>query len=172
MTAVLAKKVAVRQELTGVASQDRAQRMAQQVGQAHELTKAVVTALANSTFERLTTDVTIATSASYATLLTATIDTTLTSGNLDISFSASGQKITNNGSALFRILVDGVAARGMATTCAAVTSSWAMSLVDQVAVTKGPHTVLLQWRTDTSSLRILAASTAEHHACLRVQEMP
>lgn len=172
MTAVLPKKVAVRQEFTGVVAQDRAQRMAQQVGQAHELTKAVVAALANSTFERLTTDVTIATSASYATLLTATIDTTLPSSELAIFFTASGQKITNNGSALFRVLVDGVAARGVITTCGAVTSSWAIALVDQVAVTKGPHTVLLQWRTDTSSLRILAATTAEHHACLRVHEAP
>lgn len=171
MTSSLSKKVAVRLEYTGQAAQDRAQRMAQQVGQAHEATKSVVEALANHTFTRLSTDNTLATSATYATLLTTTITTKLSSGNILITATASGQKITAVGTAYFRLLVDNVAAKGVYTTSQAVPNAWSISIVHRVAATRGAHTVALQWRTDSNSLRINASSVTEEHASLLVQEV-
>lgn len=172
MTAVLPKKVAFRAEHTGDVARDRMQRMAQQVGQAHEATKLIVTALANQSYVALTTDKTLATSASYATLLTASINSVLPSSSLVITVTTSCAKITNAGTGFFRVLVDNVTAKGAAESCSAVPEAWSSSILMRVPVTQGTHTVALQWRTDTNSLRINAASAAEEHASMLVQEAP
>lgn len=125
-------------------------------------------ALENRAYVALATDNTI-TAAAYATLLTANITTVLTGGYLVITFSASGRKTTGIGSAYFQILVDGIVAK-------ACYSGWGINfpfnsgMVVRVAVKKGAHTVLVQWKTDVNSLQINAASVVEEHAHLLVQE--
>lgn len=172
MTATIARKVAVRTEYTGSVSADRAQQQAQLVSRAHEVTKLTVQALANSAYVALTTDYTQAATATYATIISTTITTVLPSGYLVITFSVSGQQITNASTDVFRATVDGVAAGGCYQSTI-VSGVFSASVVTRVAVTRGPHTIALQSKVNNNSLTIHALTVpGEEHAHLFVQEMP
>jgi hypothetical protein len=176
--ASLPKAIAFRAEPTGHAGADRAQRMAQDVGRAHEQTKAYVkalvdstiAALANQAYAALAVDTNLATSASYLVMLTANITTVLASGHLVISFSASGLKLAALGSNFFEIVVDGVVMKGCYHTTPAAAYAWSIGMMVRVPVTAGLHVVQLQWRTDSNSSRVNAASIPEEHMHLLAQE--
>lgn len=172
MTAQLPNRVALRREQTGDVSKDRAQALAMRVATAHEQTKDVVSALANRTLVSLSTDNTLAGSAGvYTDLLTTTLTSVLHDGHLDILFTASGtHPTTANATTYFRVLVDGVFASGCYFTNGIANAAWAQSILTRVAVSKGPHTVLVQWSTDNNSARINAATSVNEHASLLVQE--
>ncbi len=125
-------------------------------------------ALENRAYTALATDA-ITASATHATLLTANITTVLEEGYLVITFTASGGHPTNLGTAYFQVLVDGVVKKGCYTTVP-IAYAFCASIVVRVAVTRGDHTVLVQWRTDSASARISAQTVNEEHAHLLVQE--
>lgn len=161
----------MRAEHTGNASGDRAQRMAQQVSQSHEITKELVQALANYAYAELAADVTLGASAGvYSDLLTVNLATSLPSGSLTITFSTSSTHVTNTGSNYFRVMVDGVAKRGAYATIGTLNFGVCALQVLRVPVTAGNHVVKLQWSTDFSSARINAKSSVAEHANLLVQE--
>lgn len=168
MTTALPKRVAVRVEHTGDTSQDRAQRLARDVANAHELTKAFVAILANRSYAALATDTTIA-AAAYATLLTAQIMTLAPTGFLLVTFTASGLKTTAQGTISFQVLLDGVPVKGMHVGEGA-SFQFSASMLVRAPVKAGPHTVQLQWQTNISGAQINAASVNEEHASMLVQE--
>lgn len=127
-----------------------------------------VAVLRNRSYVALTTSVTLAVAA-YATLLTATITTLLDRGYLVISFSASAVQTTTTGIVYFQVVVDGTVAKGAFVSIVAGGAGTA-SMVVRVPVTKGAHTVLLQWKSSVANARINAASVVEEHAHLLVQE--
>src|SRR5882724_11218167 len=149
-TAQLPKKIATRREHTGDPALDRVQRQAQDVTAAHEQTKAIVAALANSVSVALTTDKMLAGSAGvYTTLLTASITTTLASGNLDITFTASGVHQTNQGTTYFKLFVDNVFVRGCYSTVG-IGFAFSEAIVARAAIARGAHTIRVDWSTDTN----------------------
>ena len=169
MSANLPKKVALRQEPTGNAQADRAQLQGREVARAHEITKGVVAALANRAYVALTKD-TLLNIAAYATLLSVNITTSLTSGFLVIQWSLAA----GNASAcslFFQVLVDNIVQKGTRVDVVAG-GGGAPSMVLRVPVTKGAHTVALQWKTNVNGAHCNAASTVEEHASLLVQEVP
>jgi hypothetical protein len=109
--------------------------------------------------------------AAYATLLTADITTVLARSYLAISFSASSVHITNIATTSFQILVDGVVTKGCYVTYGTAGYAESVAMVIRVPVTRGPHRVLLQWKTDNTSARINASTVVEEHAHLLVQEV-
>lgn len=125
----------------------------------------------NRAYAALTADFTQAATAVYATLLTVTLTTTLVDSFLLVSFSASGQQITNASIDVFMITVDGVATKGcyQSTVLAGVFS---VALIVRVPVHRGKHTIELQTKVNTSSLTIHASTVAEEHAHLYVEEVP
>lgn len=170
MALTLPKRVAMRTEHTGTAPGDRAQRMAQVVGQAHEQTKSVVAALANLAYAELSTDQSLAGSAGvFSPLLSVNIVTTLASGSLLVTFTASSAQITNAGNTYFRLVVDGVVRRG---TRGQVAAGFGLNsaIVQRIPVTRGTHTVAVQWSADNNTARINAKSLSYEHANLVVQE--
>ncbi len=124
--------------------------------------------LTRRAYVELATDSTTA-SATYATLLTATITSALARSYLVVSFTASGGHPTNLGTAYFQILLDGVVATGCYTTVPAA-YAWNAAAIVRVPVTAGMHTVLLQWKTDSATLRISAATANEEHAAMSIHE--
>lgn len=170
MTASLAKKVAVRIEHTGDPAKDRAQLLARQNTQSHEQTRIIVAALMNRVFAALAVDVAIGVAA-YVALLSTTITTVLAKGNIDIHFTASGANSTATANARFLVLVDGVAVKGTYGFTNAG-DAFSAALVVRVAVTAGPHTIAVQWKSDAGAARINAKSVQEEHAHLLVAEAP
>lgn len=169
MTVSLPKKVPLRQEPTGTARGDRAQLQARDVAKAHEITKAVVAALANRAYAALLVDAAI-NIAPYATLLSVPITTTLAKGFLVITWSAAAGN-TAACSLFFQVLVDNVVQKGTRVDVVAGGGS-APSMVLRVPVVKGAHTVLLQWKTNVNGAHCNAFTTLEEHASLLVQEVP
>ncbi len=165
----LPRKVAMRVELTGNAPGDRAQRMAQVVGQAHEQTKGVVAALANVAYVELATDVSLGASAAFSPLISIKITSTLDAGALVVTFTASSAQLTNSGNTYFRIVVDGVVRKG---TRGQIAAGFGLNsaIVQRIPVTRGPHTVVVQWSADNNTARINAKSLTYEHANLLVQE--
>lgn len=161
-------KVALRREQTGDVSRDRAQALAQRVATAHEQTKDIVAALMNQAYEALAADKNI-NIAAYATLLTASITTVLASGHLVVTLTASGVEVASAGTIFFQVLVDGVIAKGVWSTVAAG-AAFSVSLVVRVAVSRGPHAVVVQWKTSVNNARINASTSVEEHAHLLLQE--
>ncbi len=106
----------------------------------------------------------------YTTLLTANITTVLATGYLVITCSASGIQITNPGTVFLEVLVDGVVAKGCFTSIPTAGFSFNLSMMVRVAVTRGPHVVLLKWKPNVSSAHINAATVVEEHAHMLVQE--
>jgi hypothetical protein len=169
MTAALGRKVPMRVEHTGNASGDRAQRMAQQVGQSHEVTKTLVAAISNYAGVDLTQDTTTSSTA-LVPLLAVGLKTLLASGSLLITFSASFNKATIAGPAVFVVNVDGVSYRGCVVTCAAAASDTAHILL-RVPVKAGAHTVTVLWQVNSGTLRIATKTVPlNEFATLLVQE--
>jgi hypothetical protein len=121
-------------------------------------------------YAALATDATT-TSATYVTLLTTQITTLLERGYLLITMTASGAQITSNAVNRMRVVVNGVALKGTYSVTTA-NQTWCLALVVRVAVTRGTHTVLLQWNTDAGTMRISGLTLPEEHAHLVVEEMP
>lgn len=168
MTASLPNKVAYRREHTGDVARDRAQALAQNVKTAHEQTKNIVAALINQAYVALDTDVTL-NIAAYATLLTTTITTVLPSGHIVITVTATGLKNTAGGTLAIRVKVDGTVAKAAYVTAGAG-SAFSVSMVVRVAATAGPHTVIVEAKTSSNGATINAATVAEEHAHMLVQE--
>ncbi len=108
---------------------------------------------------------------SYVTLLEATISSDLVRSSLEVTFSACGGKITNAGTVSFQVLVDGTVVKGCRTSVP-LNFSFTASLLARVAVSRGMHTVKVQWKADTASATLSASSTVENHAALTVHEVP
>lgn len=125
--------------------------------------------LTRRAYTALATDITLATSASYATLLSTTLATDLRDSFIVAHFTASGVHLTAQGTTLFRVVVDGAAQKGAWTTVGAGFAFTAAVLV-RVAVSKGMHTIKVEWRTDANSARINASTVTEEHASLHVHE--
>ncbi len=119
-------------------------------------------------YAALATDSTTA-SATYATLLTATITTLAARSFLVISFTASGAHITNAATTLFRVTVDGTVIKGCYTTVAA-NYAFSAAIVVRTPVVVGMHTVLVQWSTDNATARISAATVVTEHAAVSIHE--
>lgn len=164
-----APKLAQRLANPGSFHVEQQQRLAQDTARKVNSYADMLNAMVNRGYVALAADVTLATSATYATLLTANITTVLAGGFLIITWSASGDQITSAGTVLLRVTVDGVLVKGCATTIP-LTFSWNASQVLRVPVARGPHVVKLTWRTNVSSVRILAATAPESHAHMLVQE--
>ncbi len=164
-----ASKLAVRRVHTGDFKVDQQQRLAQQAAQKSNTHAEMLGALLNRSYTALAADITLATSASYATLLTANITTLLNSGYLIITWTASGDQITGAGTAFFTVVVDGVTIKGLYNTIP-LNFSWNSAMVIRVPVTRGSHVVLLKWKTNVSSVRIRPVTTVENHATMLVQE--
>lgn len=163
----LVTQPAHRNEHTGEAGLDRIQNNVRALIEAF---RAKPWALPAS-YEELTASTTIATSASYATLLSCEITTRTPNSYLLMQATASMKKLTAIGTAFLVLIVDGVTRKGFYVTAAAINYVICGSIIQRVAVTPGTHTVLLKWRTDSSSLRIDPVSTVEEHASLRVSEV-
>ena len=126
--------------------------------------------LANRAYAALATDTGTIAAGAYATLLIANITTTLVKSFLLVSFTASGVQVTTLGTAFFQVLVDGAVVKGTYTTVAAG-SAFAASMVVRVPVSKGAHSVALQWKTSVANARINASTVVEEHAHLYVEEV-
>lgn len=170
VSAVIPRRVAYRLEPTGTAAGDRTQRLAQQVGQAHEATRSVVEAISNTVASSLATDTTIA-AAAYATVLSSSITTTLQTGSIDISVSAGGTKTTAAGNVLFQVLVDGTV-YGLGRTSAGLGLAFSLHASRRISVSRGPHTVVLQWQTGANSAQVNASSVATEHIRMIITEVP
>ncbi len=125
--------------------------------------------LTRRAYVALATDQVLATSASYATLLSTTLTTDQRTGFVVANFSASGLKITGAGTAYFRLVVDGVAQKETAVGIA-LNFRFHAGLMQRVAVGAGLHTIRIDWRTDVSSVDIRPVTAAEEHAHLSVYE--
>lgn len=122
----------------------------------------------NQAFSSLKVDTTLAAGA-YATLVSAVITTVLTSGHLVITMSMSGSQITNASVVLWQLVVDGVVLKGGYTNVA-LNNQFSASMVMRAGVLAGKHTVALQVKTTSSSVRFNATSVNEEHANLLIQE--
>lgn len=162
-------KLAVRRVHTGEFKVDQQQRLAQQAAQKLNSQADMLNAMLNRGYGALAVDTTLATSASYATLATATITTVLASGYLLITATASGVQLTNAAVDQFQITVDGVVIKGCYQS-SAINGGFSVALVVRVAVTRGLHTVLWQAKCTSSSLRVNAATVNDEHAHVLVQE--
>ncbi len=125
--------------------------------------------LTRRAYVELATDKLLATSASFATLLTTTITTDQRDGYIVVNFTASGIKLTGAGTAYFQIVVDGVTKKGAAVGVA-LNFKFGIALTQRIAVSAGLHTVRIDWRTDVSSLSIAAVTRVEDHAAMTVHE--
>ncbi len=155
-----------RQEHTGEAGLDRIQN---NVRDLVAYVRAVASVVGNRAYAALAVDTTIGVAA-YAELVSTTITTTRASSFLDITFSASGVKTVGIGTPGFRIVVDGVVAKGLKTVAAGATYSFNVAMTVRVPVAPRTHTVKVDWATDTNGLQIKALTVAEEHASLLVQE--
>ncbi len=164
-----ATRVSVGTQHTGTFSGGQMQAQARVATQKVNGHADILAALTNYAYVPLKTDATTA-SATSSTLLTANITTVLESGFLLVTFTASGGHPTNLGTAYFVVVVDGVVTKGCYTTVPAA-SAWSAAIMIRVAVTRGAHTVLVKWATDSATLRISAATVATEHAHLLVQEV-
>ncbi len=165
-----APKLAQRRQHTGEFGVDQQQRLAQDTARKVNSQADTLSALTNRSYATLAANTTLATSASYATLLTANITTVLATGYLLVHFTASGIHTNGGATVYFQVTVDGVATRGSYVTVPTANYAWSQAIVARVAVTRGGHAVLLQWRTDNNSARINAATVVTEHADLLVQE--
>ena len=163
-----ATKLAQRVVHTGTFVGAQQQKLAQDAARKVNSHADMLNALVNRSYTALATDSTTA-SATYATLLTANITTWLATGYLLITFTASGAQITNAAIPEFQITVDGVATKGCYQS-AAINAAFSVAIVIRVAVTRGAHVVLLQWKTTNATTRISAATINEEHAAILVQE--
>ncbi len=125
--------------------------------------------LTRRAYVALGTDTGNVAAAAYATLLTTTITTAIERSFLIIAFSASGTQITNAGTVFFQVLVDNDVVKGCYTTIP-TNYSFSASMVVRIPVTRGLHSVLLQWKTNVSSAHINALSTTEEHASMSIHE--
>ena len=125
--------------------------------------------LTRRAYVELATDQLLATSATFATLLTTTITTDRASSFLVVNFAASGIKLTGAGTAYFKIIVDGTAYKAVAVGVA-LNFRFCAALLQRIAVSAGLHTVRIDWRTDVSSVGIGAATVTEENAALSVHE--
>lgn len=165
-----APKLAQRLANPGSFAVEQQQRLAQDTARKVNSYADMLNAMVNRAYVALTTDVTLATAASYATLLTANITTVLATGFLIVTFSTSAVKITTIGNMNFRVVVDGVAIKGAYSTAQVINTAMCAAMVVRVPVTRGAHVVQLQWITNSNSARINAASIFEEHANMLVQE--
>jgi hypothetical protein len=162
------RKIAYRLE-PGSFVANQAQRQGQQAAAGVNSAADDIRVLNNRKYVPLATDVTIGIAA-YATLLRADINTFLARGFLIITFTASTAHITNVATTYFQIVLDGTPIKATYTTFQAVPGAQNASIILQVPVRKGAHTVLVQWKTDNTSARINAKTVLEEHAHLLVQE--
>ena len=117
----------------------------------------------------LATDATTS-SATYAALLATTFTSVNENSFLVVQFTVSGVKVTNNGNVAFRVVVDGVATKGITTYGAIGAAGIVGTILLRVAVTRGLHAIRVDWLTTTVSARISAATVVEEHASLHVCE--
>lgn len=166
-----ATKIAQRREL-GTFPVQQAQILAQKTAAKTNDHVDALRVLNNRVFVPLLVDTTLGgTAGVYTTLLTATINTILTSGFLYITLTVSGTHPTvANATIDFRILVDGVLVQGSYDTAGVAGAAFASAILTRVAVKKGAHTVLAQWSTDNNSARINAKTSTQEHANMLVQE--
>ena len=153
---------------TGTFAGQQQQRLAQDAARRLNSIGDVITALTNRGYAALATDVVATTS--YVTLLSSAITTVLSSGYLVITFSASCVHTTNAATIYFQLLVDNVVKKGAYTTFFAAATGACVAMVLRVPVTKGPHVVALQWKSDNVTGRINAATVNEEHAHMLIEE--
>lgn len=167
-----ARKIAYRREHTGTFAGDQQQRSAQKAGFELNAKEKRLQVLENRAYVQLAANQTLAGSAGvYTTLLTTTITTLLASGFLILTFTASGtHPTTANATTYFKLLVDGAYVQGAYVTNGIANAAWTAAIVVRAAVTKGAHTVTLQWSTDNNSARIAPLTSTNEHADLLVQE--
>ncbi len=125
--------------------------------------------LSRRAYVALATDVTIGVAA-YAKLIETTITSARAKSFLVVHLTASFGKITNAGTVSFQVLVDGVVAKGCRKSTP-VTFSDSVAMVVRVPVSRGMHTVTVQWKSDTASATIAAATVVENHAAMTVHEV-
>lgn len=132
----------------------------------------------NTNWALLSTDKTITLTDGWVDLLSTTIQVDLASSRILAIFSADGAHfsagVTYN--SYFRILLDGAevipsASAGGVIPAVALFATGGLGYFP--ALSTGVHTVTLQWSTDNSDARILAASNANlYHTSLYVEECP
>lgn len=170
MPLTLAKKVPVRAEHTGNASEDRAQILARQASQSHEITKSAVKALANYVSGDLAADAST-TGASLVDLMSVTITSTLASGFLIAEFCCGFNKPTIAATARFVVNVDGVDIRGTDFTVDTVGGAGNVNILVRVPAKAGAHVVKVRWFTNSGTVRINAKSSPlNEFATLLVRE--
>ncbi len=156
-----------RSEQTGNAQLDRIQNMVRTLV---EYLRGLLW-LESNAYVALKTDISTA-SATYATILTASITTVAAHSFLNILFTASGSRITNAGTAFFQVLVDGVVVKGCQSTVpsAGISYGFNVALVVLAPVIAGRHSVVVQWKTDSATSQISAASSVTEHAAVSIHE--
>lgn len=104
-------------------------------------------------------------STSFVTLLTDSFTTGPGSNRLKIwiSYAVSNTAVGTN-LAIFRITVDGTPQRGGASDTIGATAQQSGSIIVDVPVGPGPHTIVLQWRVSsgTAQIRAVTAPDLEH----------
>jgi hypothetical protein len=162
-------KLAIRRTHTGDYKVDQQQRLAQAAAVVTNSHRDMLNALVNRAYAELATDTGTLNVAAYTTLLTANITTVLATGYLLITVSSSGAQVTNAATVYLQVTVDGVVKRACYATVN-VAWSWSLAMVVRVPVTRGPHVVTTQWKSNQPSVHINPLTVNGEHASLLVQE--
>lgn len=121
-------------------------------------------------FTELTANATTTATGYSGSLLSVTITTG--ANPVIIHFSVSCQHSSSNQRNDFRLLVDGVARRGVSVFSPSNLNGNSGALVYKTtALSAGSHTVTIQWRVAAGTGQIPVTSTVVDHACLFVEEV-
>jgi hypothetical protein len=125
--------------------------------------------MVQSKFVEVAADVST-TSTTWVDLLSTTI-TTL-AGFLLLTTTVSPNTSSTSAGFYIRLLLDGVAVRGASGYAGSATFNETVSIVSKEAVTAGLHTVKVQWRVSTGTLRCRPVTAPDQdHASLLIQEV-
>lgn len=108
-------------------------------------------------------------SATFAELMRADLATSRERSEILITFHMSGSRITTTATTYFRFLVDGVVCKGCYQSLS-LNYGYTASFQYRVPVTRGAHTVTVEWKTDAATTEILAATEVHEYATLHLSE--
>lgn len=166
-----ATKLAQRSVHTGTFAGQQQQRLAQDAARQVNSHADMLNALVNRSYTALAVDASLAGSALvYTALFSASITTVMATGYLLMTFTASGTHTFLGATVDFKLLVDNVLTKGAYVTVRGAGDAFSVAIVSRVAVTRGAHTVRVDWSTDNSTARLRPATVDREHAALLVQE--
>jgi hypothetical protein len=126
--------------------------------------------LVQNSFTELTADQST-TSASFVDLTSLTKTLTTGANFVIVKFTCSCSNTAVGSVNDFQLLVDGVAKRGTSASVKSSNDTLCVALVYKIAVTAASHTIKLQWRTSSGTLRSRPVTTIVEHGSLLIQEV-